>query len=435
MPEGRIQIIKYAPPPPELPIYGRVDDKEVSFFGRTNYVAALEEKKFIFGIKRADRRRHMYVVGKSGVGKSKFLELLIRQDIAFGHGLCLIDPHGELIDAILDFVPEERAEDIVYIDPADLDHPIAWNPLAEVSEHFAHDLVQGLVEIMAKQFDSNWTPKLEHVFRFACLTLIHYPGATLRDIIPLLTDEEYRAKVISGITDELMGRFWTVEFPDIQVKFHSESLAPLINKMSQLFSNPMLRGIFSAHENRLDFAKLMAEKKIILVSLSRGHMGDEAASFFGSLLILKLKQAAMAQTKKSEDFYLYADEFELLATHTFQYLLTQGLKSGLCLTLSHQYGSQLPQNFLAAISGSVGTLVVFRVGGEDAQRLKSEMAPVFDPKDMMNLGTREFYIKMVIDGEPYDPFSAETLKVMPAPYASLKEKIIAFSQKNYGLSK
>lgn len=193
---GRIQIIKYAPPPPELPIYGRVDPVQISFIGRTNYVAALEEKKFIFGIKRKDRRRHMYIIGKSGVGKSKLLELMIRQDVAYGHGLCLMDPHGDVIEEILKFIPKERMEDVVIIDPTDLDHPVSFNPLTNIDPSFKHQLTQGLIEVMEKQFGANWTPRLEHVFRFTCLALLDYPHATMRGMISMLTDRNYRQKVI-----------------------------------------------------------------------------------------------------------------------------------------------------------------------------------------------------------------------------------------------
>ena len=180
---SKIQRIKYAPPPPELPMYGRIDPKEVSFIGRTNYVAALEEKKFVFGLKRVDRRRHLYMVGKSGVGKSKLIELLIRQDIAYGHGVCVMDPHGDLIEAILDFVPKNRVEDVIIIDPSDLDYPVAFNPLSNIAPEFKHQLTQGLIEVLEKQFGANWTPRLEHVFRFTCLALLDYPHATMRGMI------------------------------------------------------------------------------------------------------------------------------------------------------------------------------------------------------------------------------------------------------------
>src|SRR4030042_4534846 len=212
MPQGKLRKIKYASPPSELPIYGKVKPEECSFFGRTNYEAALEEKKFIFGIKRPDRRRHIYTVGKSGVGKSKFLELLIRQDIAYGHGVCLIDPHGDLVEDVLNFIPKERANDVVLIDPADLDFPVSFNPLINIAPELKHQVTQGLIEVLERQFGANWTPRLEHVFRFTVLALLDYPEATMRGMILMLTDRNYRQKAIEYIEDDMVKRFWAVEF-------------------------------------------------------------------------------------------------------------------------------------------------------------------------------------------------------------------------------
>jgi hypothetical protein len=436
--KSKIQIIKYAPPPPELPIYGQVNPKEVSFFGRTNYVAALEEKRYIFGIKRVDRRRHIYIVGKSGVGKSKLLELLIRQDIAYGHGLCFIDPHGDVINWLLDFIPENRIEDVVLIDPSDSQYPASFNPLANVDPSFKHQLTQGLIEVMEKQFGANWTPRLEHVFRFTCLALLDYPHATMRGMISMLTDRNYRQKVVEYIEDDMVRRFWAIEFADWSEKFDTDAIIPLVNKLGQFLSDPMLRNIFGQKENKIDMERLMQERKIILINLSKGQLGEENSSFFGSMFITKIKQAGMARARLPEeerlDFYLYVDEFHNLVTETFENILAEARKYGLCLTVAHQYMGQLTPKVQAAALGNVGTIIVFRVGGEDAVRLKPEMAPVFDVKDMINLGMREFFIKMTIDGETYDPFSAETLKILPATHPSFKERIIEASRAKYTIS-
>jgi type IV secretory pathway TraG/TraD family ATPase VirD4 len=435
---GRIQNIKYAPPPPRLPVYGRARPEEVSFIGRTNYVAALEEKRFIFGIKRGDRRRHTYVIGKSGVGKSKFLELMIRQDIAFGHGLCLFDPHGDVVNAILDFIPENRLDDVVVIDPSDFEYPVSFNPLTNVDPNFKHQLTQGLIEVMQKQFGANWTPRLEHVFRFTCLALLDYPYATMRGMISLLTDRTYRQKVIEYIEDDMVKRFWSIEFADWSEKFDTDAIIPLVNKLGQFLSNPMLRNIFGQKENKINLEELMNNKKIILINLSKGRLGEENSSFFGSMFVTKLKQAGMARASMPEserhDFYLYADEFQNLVTETFENLMSESRKYGICLTVAHQYMGQLLPRVQASVLGNVGTIVTFRVGGEDAIRLKPEMAPVFDVKDMINLGMQEFYIKMTIDGETNDPFSAETLKVLQAPHRSFKEEIIKKSREKYSLA-
>ncbi len=435
---GKVQIIKYAPPPPELPIHGRVDPAEVSFIGRTNYVAALEEKKFIFGIKRLDRRRHMYIIGKSGVGKSKLLELLIRQDIAYGHGLCLMDPHGDVIDAILDFIPENRIADVVIINPADMDYPASFNPLQNVDPSFKHQLTQGLIEVMEKQFGANWTPRLEHVFRFTSLALLDYPHATMRGMISMLTDRNYRQKVIEYIEDDMVKRFWAIEFADWSEKFDTDAIIPLVNKLGQFLSDPLLRNIFGQKENKINFENLMNEKKLVFINLSKGRLGEENSSFLGAMFITKIKQAGMSRASVPEkdrvDFYLYVDEFHNLVTETFENILSEARKYGLCLTVAHQYVGQLIPRVMAASLGNIGTIVIFRVGGEDAVKLQPEMAPVFEVKDMINLGMKEFYIKMTIDGDTYDPFSAETLQVLKPTHASYLDKIIEYSRANYTIS-
>ncbi len=435
--ENRVQIITHAPPPPDLPVYQRSDPKEVCFFGRTNYVAALEEKRFIFGIKRHDRRRHMYIVGKSGVGKSKLFELLARQDIAYRQGLCLIDPHGDVVQAVLDFIPEERVKDVVIIDPSDTKYPVSFNPLQNVDPEMKHQLTQGLIEVLEKQFGANWTPRLEHVFRFTVLALLDYPYATMRGMISMLTDREYRQKVVDYITDDMVKRFWAVEFADWSEKFDTEAIIPLVNKLGQFLSDPLLRNIFAQRENKIDLKDIMNNKKILLINLSKGKLGEENSSFFGSMFITKIKQAGMSRADMPEqdrvDFYLYVDEFHNLVTETFENLFSEARKYGLCLIVAHQYMQQLLPPVQATVLGNSGTLVIFRVGGEDAKRLEAEMTPIFKAKDMINLGMREFYIKMTIDGNTYDPFSAETLKVFPATHPSNREKIIQWSREHYAM--
>src|SRR3989339_2060435 len=350
--DTKVQIITHAPPPPDLPIYQRVDPKDVSFFGRTNYVAALEEKRFIFGIKRHDRRRHMYIVGKSGVGKSKFLELLIRQDVGFGHGLCLIDPHGDVIEEILNFVPEERIKDVVVIDPSDTKFPVSFNPMQNIHPEMKHQLTQGLIEVMEKQFGANWTPRLEHVFRFTCLALLDYPNATMRGMISMLTDREYRQKVVDYITDDMVKRFWAVEFADWSEKFDTEAIIPLVNKLGQFLSNPLLRNVFAQKGNKVDLEDIMNNRKILLINLSKGKLGEENSSFFGSMFITKIKQAGMARANipdsERHDFYLYVDEFQNLVTETFENILSEARKYALCLTVAHQYVGQLLPRVMSA---------------------------------------------------------------------------------------
>ena len=436
---NRVQIIKYGPPPPELPVFGKVNPEDVSFIGRTNYVASLEEKKFVFGIKRIDRRRHLYIVGKSGVGKTKLMELFLRQDISYNHGLCLIDPHGDVIDAMLDYIPKERIEDVCMIDPTDVDFPASFNPLANVDPLFKFQLTQGLIEVFQKQFGANWTPRLEHVFRFTCLALLDYPHATMRGMISMLTDRNYRQKVVEYITDDMVKRFFAIEFADWSEKFDTDAIIPLVNKLGQFLSDPLLRNIFGQKQNKIDISKLMNEGKIILINLSKGRLGEENSSFLGSMFLTKIKQAGMERASIPEkdrvDFYLYVDEFQNVVTQTFENILSEARKYGLNLTIAHQYVGQLIPKVQQAVLGNTGALICFRVGGEDAVKLKPEFAPIFDVKDMINLAVGEFYIKMTIDGESYDPFSAETLRVLEPTHRSYRPEIIAASRRKYSISK
>lgn len=438
LPSGKIQTVKRAPPPPELPILGKIDPSLVSFIGRTNYTTALEEKKFIFGIKRVDRRRHIYIVGKSGVGKSKLIELLIRQDIAYGYGLCFIDPYGDIIQSLLDFIPEKRIDDVVLIDPTNTKQPLLFNPIADSNIHTKNQLIQGLIEILKKSFGFAWTSKLEHLFRFALIAILDYPNATLKDIVFLLTDEKYRQQIIPHIKDDLVKRFWENEFGDWAEKFGADTIIPLLNKLNQFLSDHFLKNILSGKENKIKLEDLIEQKKIILINLSKNYLGEENSSFFGSIFITKLKQAGIARTSLPEstrhDFYIYIDEFHNLATEDFKNILFEAKKYGFCLTIAHQYMGQLSPQLQSAILGGVGSIIVFRVSGEDATKLKQEMAPVFEVKDMINLGTQEFYIKETIDGETYDPFSAETLKILPPPHPSFRNEIIKRSSQKFNVN-
>ncbi|PIR46863.1 MAG: hypothetical protein COV07_02040 [Candidatus Vogelbacteria bacterium CG10_big_fil_rev_8_21_14_0_10_45_14] len=434
---GKIQKVKYAPPPPDLPTSASGEPKDIVYIGRTNYVAALDDHKYVFGIKRTDRRRHMYIIGKSGVGKSKFLELMLRQDVAYGHGLCLIDPHGDVIDAVLDFVPRERMEDVVVIDPSDSKFPVSFNPLANVDPDLKHQMTQGLIEVLEKQFGANWTPRLEHVFRFTCLALLDYPYATMRGMLMMLTDRNYRQKVIEYIEDDVVKRFWAIEFADWSEKFDTDAIIPLVNKLGQFLSNPMLRHIFGQQESKVDIEKLMNEKKMIFINLSKGRLGEENSSFFGSMFITKIKQAGMGRAKLPEsarvDFYLYVDEFQNVVTDTFANILSEARKYGLCLVMAHQYVAQLIPEVEQAVRGNVGSMVIFRVGGDDAVSLQPEFAPIVEAKDLINLGLQEFYIKLLIDGETFDPFSAETLRVLPPTHPSYREEIMNISRSKYAV--
>jgi hypothetical protein len=436
-PLNRLQLSKSAPPPTALPMYGVVRPEDVSFIGRTNYTAALEEKRFIFGIKRHDRKRHVYLIGKAGVGKSKLMELLLRQDISFDYGLCLIDPHNETIEEALSFVPENRVADVVLIDPLDTSHSIAFNPLADVAADARHQLVEGIVDGFKQYFGDSWRGSIEHVARFALLALIEYPGATIGSIYDMVRNEPFRANVVQHVTDPVVRQFWETRFASWSEEFHHDALLPLLDKLSQLLANPFLKQFLTIPDNKVNFHDLLRENKIVLVNLAKNRMGEQNAAFFGAIILAKLKEAGIARAstapEKRKDFYIYIDELPGMATATFEQLLAEAKTYGFCLTMANQYFGQLSPSVQAAVLGHVGNMIVFRVAGEDAVRLKPEMAPVFDVRDMVNLGAQQFYIRLTIDGEAYDPFSGETLKLLPPPHQSLREQIIEASRKRYSL--
>ncbi len=431
----KVKIIKYASPPPDLPIYGQVDPAEVCFFGRTNYESEFESKRYVFGIKNSDRKRHIYILGKSGIGKTKLLELFIRQDVIYNRGLCLIDSYGELTDDILNFIPENRINDVVLIDLSDTQQPISFNPLKDVPLDIRHQFAQWLTEIIKKQFNNNWNLKIEHIFRFACLALLDYPFATMEGIILMLTDINYRQKVIEYIQDGTVKKFWAVEFADWSEKFETEAIIPLINKLGRIFSNPLLKNIFNQQENKIDLNKIIDEQKILLINLSKGKLGENNANFFGSLFTAKIYQAAMLRNsvlnKNRKDFYLYIGDFHNVITEFFDNFLADAKKYNLCLIVSHQYLAQLPSGIFPVIMGNITTVIIFRLSADDAFILEKEMTPIFKAKDMINLGMREFYVKMTIDEGVSDPFSAESLKVLAPTHPSYKEKIIEYNHQAY----
>lgn len=439
MPDIQERIIKRAPPPAELPPLTPENLPEVTFFGTSNFVAPMQSIRKPVGLKRVDRRRHLYLIGKSGMGKSKLLELLIRPDVFYGHGVGLIDPHGDLVTNILDFVPKERINDIILVDAGDANFPVSFNPLKNVSEDYKHHVTQGLVEIFEKQFAASWTSRLEHVFRFTCLALLDYPDATMYGMLKLLTDREYRQKVISHIGDDVVKRFWAIEFASWSEKFDTEAIVPLVSRLGQFLSNPLIRNIFGQKANKIDFDEIMAQKKMIFMNISKGKIGDENAELFGSIFVTKIQQAAMARSWVPEEqrhpFYFYVDEFQNVATQSFLNLFSESRKYGMNLTVAHQYLGQLTKEMQDTVFGNVASIISYRVSGEDARRVSSEFAPVFDANDLINLGMQEIYVKMSIDGRTYDPFSADVMTVKPPNHPSYRDEIVEQSHRMYSKTK
>lgn len=408
----------------------RVGESDVSFFGQTNYHNNFDT----FGIKRVDRRRHLYVVGKSGSGKSKMLELLIKEDIDAGKGVGVLDPHGDLVDNILEFIPKERINDVIVFDPSDLEFPISFNPMENVAEAQKMQVTIGFIQIFKKLFGSNWTDRLEHVLRYTVLALLDSPNTTVLSILKMLTDKNYRQNIVSRIQDNVVKNFWVSEFAGWSEKFDAEAITPLLNKVGQFVATNMIRNIIGQPVSKFDLRDIMDNKKIILMKVSKGLLGEENSSLLGAMIVTKVYQAAMsrADTKedKREDFYFYVDEFQNFATETFAEILSEARKYRLNLTIAHQYMGQLSGFVQKTVFGNVGSIVSFRVGADDAGILAEEYTPIFTARDIINLGVREFYCKMSINGEIREAFSAKTLTV-PNLNENFVTEIIAESRLRY----
>ncbi len=409
----KVQISKFLAPPAELYLPADARGKnDFAYYGYTSYRNYIQDRQLNFAIKNSDRTQHSYIIGKSGVGKSKFMESIIRQDIENGKAVIVIDPHGDLVDNILHFMPEERLDDVCIIDPSDTERPVAFNPLTSVEDSLKPRVTQDFTEVLKKQFKDTWTPKIEHLFRFAFLALLDYPGANFSDLQKVLTDKNFRQKLSKHIKNDFVKRFWAVEFSAWSQKFESEAITPLVNKLGAFLSDPLMSKIFTQSENKIELAELMNQNKIILINLSKGKLGEDNSAFFGSIFLTKIKQAGMERAfipeSERKQVFLYIDEFQNVLTDTFESLLSESRKYGFAIHLAHQYLSQIPKNILNAIFGNVSTIISFRISGTDAQELMKEFAPLLEAKDIMNLPKREFYIKTIIDGEAYHPFSART---------------------------
>ncbi len=366
-----------------------------------------------FGIKLDDRRRHMYVIGKSGTGKSVLLENMIYSDIRAGHGLAVVDPHGDLVEKILDLIPSNRVNDVVYFNPSDVDHPIAFNPLETVDPKYRHLVASGLVGVFKKIWADSWGPRLEYILRNAILSLLEYPSSTLLGITRILVDKYYRKKVLEKVTDPVVRSFWIDEYDNYNEKFRTEAISPIQNKIGQFLSSAIIRNIVGQPKSTIDLKSIMDEQKVLLMDLSKGRVGEDNSALLGAMMITKIQLAAMSRIDISEkdrkDFFLYVDEFQNFATESFATILSEARKYRLNLIIAHQYIEQLGDVVKAAVFGNVGTMIVFRIGAEDAEFLEKEFTPTFTQMDLVNLPNYHIYLKLMIDGVTSDPFSATTM--------------------------
>jgi len=405
--------------------------EEITFFGETSF--RNERKRF--GIKLDDRRKHVYVIGKTGMGKTQLLKNMAIQDIQNGHGLGFVDPHGEAASELLDYIPKERINDVIYFNPADLDFPISFNVMEKVDVEFRHLVASGLMGVFKKIWPDVWSARMEYILNNCILSLLEYPNSTLLGVNRILADEEYRAKVVEMIKDPIVKSFWLNEFARYSQKYETEATAAIQNKIGQFISSPLIRNIIGQTKSSLDMRKIMDEEKILIMDLSKGRIGEDSSKLLGGLLITKLQLAAMSRVDIPEDerkdFFLYVDEFQNFATESFANILSEARKYRLGLTLGHQYITQMDETVRDAVFGNVGTMIVFRVGAEDAEFLEKEFAPNLTANDIVNLGKYNIYTKLMVNGIAQDPFSADTLPPPDMPEKSFKEEIIEISRKEY----
>lgn len=393
---------------PKIPI-----NRDLTYLGITTY----RDKNQLFGIKRKDRRQHVYLLGKSGTGKSVLMFNMIIQNILNGEGVCVVDPHGELVEGVLSAIPEHRMKDVIYFNPADTEYHIGFNVLELIDSKYKHLVASGLMGIFTKIWANAWSARMEYILNNCILALLDTPETTLLGIPRMLVDKDYRQKIITNLKDPVIKAFWVHEYEAWQDKFRNEAIAPIQNKVGQFLSTSIIRNVVGQQKSTINIFDIMNEGKIFLVNVSKGRIGEDNSALLGGMIITKIQLAAMERVRIPEDerkdFYLYVDEFQNFVTDAFAGILSEARKYRLNLTVAHQYTAQLVADKSSAVRdavfGNVGTMIVFRVGADDAEFLESEFEPEFTPQDIVNLPNYKIYLKLMIDGVTSRPFSAKTL--------------------------
>ena len=403
----------------------------ITSLGITNWRNAQQP----FGIKDKDRLGHIYALGKTGVGKSTLLLNMSISDIQNGKGLCIIDPHGDLAETVLNYVPKERIQDVIYFNPKDDEFPIAFNPLKAVHPKYHHLVASGLIATFKKIWVESWGPRLEYILRHSLLTLLEYPDATLLDIQALLTDQGFRNRVLNYVTDPHTHSFWRDEFEKYSPALKAEAITPILNKTGIFITSIPLRNTVGQKIRSFNMQDVMDSGKILIINLSKGELGEDASSILGSVLITSIQLAALYRSTQEEHqrrpFYLYVDEMHSFVSLSFIDILAEARKYKLSLFLTHQYIDQLHEKIRSAIFGNVGTIISFRVGAEDAKYLEPEFKPPFSISDFVALPKYSMYIKLMIDGATSKPFSAVSIPLPPFE-TSYKQEVIAYSRQQYG---
>ena len=410
------------------------DKNRITYFAETDR----RNKRIPFGIKAEDRTRHMYIIGKTGMGKSTLIENMAVQDIKNGEGFAFIDPHGKSAALLLDYIPPERLKDVIYFAPFDMNNPISFNIMEDVGADKRHLVANGLMSVFKKLWLDAWSARMEYILSNVLLALLEYPDATLLGVNRMLADKIYRKKVVDNVKDPAVKAFWTEEYAKYSEKYTQEATPAIQNKIGQFTSNPLIRNIIGQPHSSFDLRKVMDERKILIVNLSKGQVGEGNANLLGSMLITKIYLSAMSRAELPEtelnrlpNFYLYVDEFQSFANESFANILSEARKYKLSLIMAHQYIEQMSEEVTAAVFGNVGTQIMFRVGATDAEHLEKEYAPVFTAEDMVNLGFTQIYLKLMIDGVASHPFSSVTMPPILPPKKSSKEEVIASSRSLY----
>ncbi len=421
--------------PNNLPIVNQNTPEEVkdkiNVFAETTF----KNKEVKYGLKQEDRRRHMYVIGKTGTGKSTLLSNMAINDLKNNEGMAVIDPHGDLIEILLDFIPSHRINDVIYFNPADTSNRIVKMNLFEGENVVHRELIaSGIISIFHKLYGFSWGPRLEYILRNALLTLLSSPQAKLSDVIRLLTDEKFRDKIIKQLEDPVLKNYWVDEYNQLGDRLRHQSISSILNKIGQFVSSPLIRNVVDAPKSSFSIEKLMSEGKILLVNLSQGKLGEDNATLLGAMLITKIQLAAMGRVYQAEeerkDFYLYVDEFQNFATESFIKILSEARKYRLNLTLANQYVSQIPEEVQKAIFGNCGNIVSFVMGADDARLFTQEYSGLYTPEDLVSLGRYQIINKISIDNIISRPFTAHTLPPMSNTNQN-REKVIRVSRERY----
>jgi type IV secretory pathway TraG/TraD family ATPase VirD4 len=380
-----------------------------SFFARTNF----RNKGIPVGIKQADRFSHMYVIGKTGTGKSTLLETLATQDVLHGRGMMLIDPHGDLAERVMQAVPAHRRDDVIYFNVPDPTQPFGYNPLKHVREDKISLVASGLLEAFKKMWPDAWGVRMEHVLRNTLLTLLEQPAATLADILKLLDDKSFRAAAVARIRNEQVRQFWTTEYDHYPARLRAEAIAPIQNKVGAFLADPTLRRVLTSPEKPLQIRRIMDEGKILIVNLARGQLGEDTTALLGALLVTTAVLAAFSRAEvepaERRPFFVYLDEFQSFTTRSLANMTAELRKYGIGVVAAHQYLTQVEPPVIDAVLGNAGTIICFRLGPNDAAAMAREFEPKLEAIDLLNLPNHEIYVKLMIDGAPSQPFSASTL--------------------------